>query len=186
MPGTVQMKRGVAIYLHSLRVSCHLVRHGKHTNELHNGILYLLDLLSRFPPALRTMHILLLGKTPLDAECATLSHAVYHVLADIVPPGLISNNDRRRFEGSRLLFCLLIEKSKHLRLSSEDCQALPFSSYFHIVKVRRTATGEPAPYIEIGGAMPTTLASLTHRSIAQEDLESLSLPQTSSTYRRVA
>lgn len=103
MPELAQSKRGMSIYLSSLRVFCRLVRHGKHTEELHDGILHLLDLLSRFPPALRAMHILLHGKTPTQQECGALSYTLYHVLADIVPPDLINKDDSRRFEGSRML-----------------------------------------------------------------------------------
>jgi hypothetical protein len=84
--------------------------------SIQDAVLHLISLLTRFPPALRTVHILMNGKSPRASECAALSQSICEVLKSLVPRDLIRDDDRRVFEGSRLLFGYILDKAKLIRL----------------------------------------------------------------------
>ena len=81
------------------------------------------------------------GKTPRACERAALTQALYEVLKDAVPAQLIKSDMTRLFEGARLLFGLILEKAKHLKLK-EDAQ-MPYISSLKVLDVRNAFTMEP-------------------------------------------
>ena len=80
--------------------------------EDQDAVLYILYLLTRFPPAVRAMHVLTLGEIPQLSERAALSQCLYEVLHDVVPIAVIKYDRLRYLEGPRLLFGLVLEKAK--------------------------------------------------------------------------
>lgn len=81
------------------------------------------------------------GKAPRPCERAALAQSLYEVLKDVVPAQLIKSDMTRLFEGSRLLFGLILEKAKHLKLK-EDVQ-MPYISSLKVLDLRNTFTMEP-------------------------------------------
>ena len=110
----------------------------EHPNQ--DAILHIFNLLTRFPPAVRAIHILMNGKTPRFCERAALTQALYEVLKDVVPLRLVGLDEGRIFEGTRLLLGLVLEKAKHLKLS-EDAQ-MPYISSLKVLDLRNTFTME--------------------------------------------
>lgn len=88
-----------------------------------DAFLHMIDLLVRFPPALRTMFILMNGKTPRPIECSALSQAIYETLHDMIPLDLVQSDKSRLFEGARLFFGLVLDKAKFLTLPKEISSA---------------------------------------------------------------
>lgn len=84
--------------------------------KMQDAILYVFELLTQIPPALRCLHILIQGKTPITMKCAALSQAILAVLDD----HLITKDHPRLFEGSRLIFGYILQTAKLLRKISED------------------------------------------------------------------
>lgn len=140
IPSIAQSPRGVAMFLSSLRVLTHLIESKNMLAPIQDCILHLFDVLTQFPPATRCLHILMHGRTPTFAECAALSDAMFHLLEEVVPEKLINCDVRRRFEGSRLLFGLLLEKANYLKL--DDDLELPYLAAHKVMNVRCTKTGE--------------------------------------------
>lgn len=110
---------------------CHLVKHSKESSVLAQGVLYFLDLVTYFPPAVRTMHTLLEGNTPASSDCAALSHALFCILTNMVPARLIAEDQGRYFEGARLLFGLLFSKAKNFYSAEMDNVSMPHR-YFQV------------------------------------------------------
>jgi hypothetical protein len=81
------------------------------------------------------------GKSPLPSERAALAQALYEVLKDVVPAQLIKSDMARLFEGARLLFGLILEKAKNVKLK-EDMQ-MPYISSMKVLDLRNTFTMEP-------------------------------------------
>lgn len=104
-------------------------------------VIHVFNLLTKFPPAVRALHILMNGKTPRLCERAAFSQAIYQVLKELVPRKLINSDDSRIFEGTRLLFGLILEKSKHLKLA--DGSQPPYISALKVLDLRNTFTMEP-------------------------------------------
>lgn len=63
------------------------------------------------------------------------------ILKDILPSQLINSDPRRYLEGSRLLFGLILEKAKQIKL--EDMQEMPYLSSANVFDLRNTFTMEP-------------------------------------------
>jgi hypothetical protein len=70
-----------------------------------------------------------------------LAQALYEVLKDAVPAQLIKSDMARLFEGARLLFGLILEKAKHVKLK-EDMQ-MPHISSMKVLDLRNSFTMEP-------------------------------------------
>jgi hypothetical protein len=93
--------------------------------EVQQGaILHMIHLLTRFPPAVRAAYIIMRGETPRPPERAALVQCLYEVLKDVVPLRIVHSNTKRLLEGSRLLFGLILEKAKNLKVSKnvDDAQ----------------------------------------------------------------
>ncbi|KAE9366198.1 hypothetical protein N431DRAFT_549163 [Stipitochalara longipes BDJ] len=136
-----QTMRGMAMLLSSLRVFTDRIGAKKMEHPTQDAVLHIFNLLTRFPPAVRTIHILMNDKTPRACERAALAQALYEVLKDMVPVQLIKSDMTRLFEGARLLFGLILEKAKHVKLKA-DVQ-MPYISSLKVLDLRNTFTMEP-------------------------------------------
>jgi hypothetical protein len=136
-----QSDRGMAMMLSTLRILGELISARQMDYASQDAVLHVIYLLTRFPPAIRTLHILMNGKTPRPCERAALCQALYEVLKDVVPMQLIKSDPKRIMEGSRLLFGLILEKSKHLKLEGDT--KMPYISSLEVRDLRNTFTMEP-------------------------------------------
>ncbi|KAK0202192.1 hypothetical protein DFS33DRAFT_1060450 [Desarmillaria ectypa] len=105
-PCTVQTPRGMSAFLASLYRLCALVAVKGSAAE--RRVISSLYTITRFPPAARTLAVLLRNKNPLPEERAALSEAIFHALRDFIPAGIegpvqISTNPGRLFEAARIL-----------------------------------------------------------------------------------
>ncbi|KAK3715697.1 hypothetical protein LTR37_006922 [Vermiconidia calcicola] len=92
-PEVVQSDRGIAMFLSSLRVFASLVQEmGREDDRSQDSVLHTFDLLTTFPPALRTLNIIIQGKTPTPSESSALSHVVFRVLESFVPTEIIGTD----------------------------------------------------------------------------------------------
>ncbi|KAL1608137.1 hypothetical protein SLS60_003076 [Paraconiothyrium brasiliense] len=139
-----QSERGLANFLSSLRVFIGLGHPRKMEEAEQDAVLHLLMLLTKFPPAVRAVHILMRGEMTQPSERAAIVQSVYEVLKEVVPLQVVNNEPTRLLEGSRLLFGLILEKAKHLKLtmqSREDLQ-LPYTGSYTIYELRNLITME--------------------------------------------
>lgn len=108
-----------------------------------DAILHMIHLLTRFPPAVRTAYMLMRGETPLSLERAALAQCLYEVLKSVVPLRIVQSDPKRLFEVSRLLFGLILEKAKNLKMSKvNDPGRLPYVG-MRVYDLRNTITMEP-------------------------------------------
>jgi hypothetical protein len=119
-----QSDRGMSNLLSTLRVFSHLTSGGAMKEAQQDAILHMIHLLTRFPPAVRAAYIIMRGETPRPPERAALVQCLYEVLKDVVPLRIVHSNTKRLLEGSRLLFGLILEKAKNLKVSKnvDDAQ----------------------------------------------------------------
>ncbi|KAH7330116.1 hypothetical protein BKA65DRAFT_51346 [Rhexocercosporidium sp. MPI-PUGE-AT-0058] len=136
----VQSTRGVAMLLSSLRIFTERIsaRHMELPNQ--DAVLHVVNILTRFPPAVRAVQILMSGKSPRSSERAALSQALYEVLKEVVPMQLIKSDPGRYFEGTRLLLGLILDKAKQLKLQASDL--MPYISSMSVLDLRNTFTME--------------------------------------------
>ncbi|KAJ4303176.1 hypothetical protein N0V90_002069 [Kalmusia sp. IMI 367209] len=120
-----------------------LVHPQKMEEQEQDAVLHILMLLTKFPPAVRAVQILMRGETPQASERAAIVQCIYEVLKDIVPLRVVNNDSTRLLEGSRLLFGLVIEKAKHLKLSMHDQDQLPYVGSLKVHELRNLITMEP-------------------------------------------
>jgi hypothetical protein len=140
-PPVLQSERGTAMFLSALRVFAHVFE--QEDARYQDAVLHVFDLLVKFPPAVRALHVLINGKTPTPPECASLSHAIYQALDGMIPTALIGTNHRRTFEGFRLLFGFLLEKARSLKLGDDVGEAqLPYLSGLKELDLRDRMTLE--------------------------------------------
>lgn len=107
-----QSERGTAMFLSSLRVFCHFFGSSIADDRLRDSVLHVFHALSAFPPAVRTLHILLDDKTPSLSECAAFAQSCYETVHEMVPPRLIGSNNGRIFEGACLFFGYLAGRAR--------------------------------------------------------------------------
>ena len=138
-----QSDRGISNLLSTLRVFAGLTSGGTMEEAQQDAVLHTLHLLTRFPPAVRAAYILMRGETPRSPERAALAQCVYEVLKAVVPLRIIQSNPMRLFEGSRLLFGLILEKAKNMKISSvTDHPHLPYVG-MRVYDLRNQITMEP-------------------------------------------
>lgn len=111
-----QTDRGISALLSTLRVFADLTAGDNMDDARQDAILHLLYLLTRFPPAVRAAYILMRGETPDTSERAALSLCIYEILKTVIPLKTVRSNAKRLYEGSRLLFGLIFEKAKNLKV----------------------------------------------------------------------
>lgn len=143
-PDVVQSVRGMAILLSSLRVFASIVQDMQEDESLQDSVLRIFDLLTKFPPALRALHILIQGKMPNACESAALSNAIYGALCRFISTFtyIIGSDHTRVFEGGRLLFGYILDKARALKLSRDDDVELPYFQGFRTLDLRDCTTGE--------------------------------------------
>ncbi|KAI7775698.1 hypothetical protein LA080_006427 [Diaporthe eres] len=134
-PSTAQSDRGMAMFLSTLRMP----------------VYYAFDELTRFPPALRCLHILVSGQTPTLFDCAAMSQSLFEVLKTYVEMDAITQDPARLFEGSRLVFGYILQSAKSLHRvmdgsvpnGDEGGNELRYTSAFHTYDIRDHKTHEP-------------------------------------------
>ena len=136
-PEVPQSDRGVAMFLSSLRVFSHLLKTNSIPDEHRDRVVYVFDLLCSFPPAVSALHLLIQGRTISRSACAALSQAFYCVLEDLGHRKLIKNDNARLFEGSRLVFGLIMEKANQLKPTNFVVPA--YSEQIHKVQFQTSA-----------------------------------------------
>jgi hypothetical protein len=144
-PSIKQSDRGTAMFLSSLRVAVSLVQDMEDDSAAQDAFLHMFDILGSFPPALRTLYLLIQGKTPSPSECAALSHVCFHVLEAFMPEDLIGPTDQRLFEGSRLFFGFLLEKGRSVKLHESQLAGphkWPYLSALQVSELRDSITNE--------------------------------------------
>jgi len=142
-PPVPQSDRGTALMLSSLYVFAATVQEMS-DDRASDSVLHVFDLLTRFPPALRALYLLVQGKTPTPAESAALSHAVFETL-DFVPASIVGTDRTRIFEGSRLPSGYILEKARTLKLPG-DTKHLPYITAFSTLDLRDHFTTEPVMF----------------------------------------
>lgn len=146
-PPVKQSDRGTAMFLACLRLTASLMEDmgDDEDHAAQDAVLHILDLMSAFPPAVRTLFILGQGKTPNASECAALSHVFFTILERFMPVELVGNDRKRLFEGSRLLFGFPFEKARGVKLHSSQLAnpaILPYLNAFKVCELRDCATNE--------------------------------------------
>ena len=142
-PDVLQSDRGMAMFLSSLRVFSSIVQDMRDDDKSQDAVLHAFDLLTKFPPALRTLYILIRGRTPTAADSAALSQAMFEMLNSFMPNAIIGTDRSRVFEGSRLFFGFVLEKARTLKLSeSAETGTLPYLDSFQTSVVRDHRTTE--------------------------------------------
>lgn len=138
-----QSDRGIACLLSTLRVFISLTSGRAMEDERQDAVLHMIYLLTRFPPAVRAIYILMRGETPPSAERAALAQSIYEVLKSVVPLRVVGSDPLRFFEGSRLLFGLILEKAKNLKITkANNAMNLPYVS-MSVYDLRNMITMEP-------------------------------------------
>ncbi|KAF2789615.1 hypothetical protein K505DRAFT_341133 [Melanomma pulvis-pyrius CBS 109.77] len=138
-----QSDRGLSNFLSSLRVFSELLGTREMEDSDRDSVLHVIHLLTRFPPAVRAFYTISEGRTPSDCECATICQCIYEVLKDVVPLVMVKLNPLRLFEGSRLLFGLILDKAKHLKTAMHEQEGLPYADAMKVQELRNMITMEP-------------------------------------------
>lgn len=152
-PSTPQSDRGMALFLSSLRVFTSILQDLQSEESVRDAAYYVFEEFTRFPPALRCLHILVGGQTPTIFECAALSQSVFHVVKTYMHLEMdaITRDPARLFEGSRLIFGFILQSAKSIRKIPEGGRAneeevasgLRYTSAFHTYDIRDHMTHEP-------------------------------------------
>ena len=119
-----QSDRDFANLLSTLRTFTDITSGRNMEEDQQDATLRILHLMMRFPPAVRAAYILMRGETPRPSECAALSQALYETLKEVVPLAIVSNDPLRFFEGTCLLFGLILGKAKKLRVNPSNNSAV--------------------------------------------------------------
>ncbi|KAH5558945.1 peptidylprolyl isomerase [Parastagonospora nodorum] len=138
-----QSDRGISNLLSTLRVFTNLTSGRAMEDERQDAVLHMIYLLTQFPPAVRAIYILMRGETPPSAERAALAQSIYEVLKSVVPLRVVGSDPLRFFEGSRLLFGLILEKAKNLKITNaNNATSLPYVG-MSVYDLRNMITMEP-------------------------------------------
>ncbi|KXT06246.1 hypothetical protein AC578_9181 [Pseudocercospora eumusae] len=148
-PNVQQTERGTAMFLSALRVFCHLVPSKDADRRMKDAVLHVFDLLTNFPPALRSLLVLIDGKTPTTAESSALAHGVYEAIHNIImPTGIIGTDKARVFEGARLFFGFVLEKARSVKLPDTVKDGdLPYLSAFDTIEIKDFKTSEAIKHV---------------------------------------
>lgn len=151
LPSLPQSNRGMAAFLASLRVFAHIVGAEDFDDRHQNETLRLFHLVTRFPPAVRALHILMDGKRLRPNESAALVQSVAAVTTDLIPPGLIGDDVSRSLEGTRLLLGLILRRAHQAVMKEDQDESVrhrtglkrPYIAAYHTVDVMDAKTLEP-------------------------------------------
>lgn len=150
-PSTPQSDRGMAMFLSTIRVFASILQDMESEESARDAVYYAFDEITRFPPALRCLHILVSGRTPTVFDCAAMSQSLFEVLKTYVEMDAITQDPARLFEGSRLVFGYILQSAKSLRRTMDfsttdgekEATVLRFTSAFHTYDIRDHKTHEP-------------------------------------------
>ncbi len=145
---SVQSDRGMAAFLASLRVFTHIIGTDEFDDYRQNEVLRIVHALTRFPPAVRSAHILMDGKTLRTNESAALVQSIAAVAEELIPMDLISNDRRRSLEGARLVFGIILHSvrspdSRDLDKVDVSNTTLPYITGYQTADLRDGRTMEP-------------------------------------------
>lgn len=131
-----------------------------------NEILGIIHQLTRFPPTVRAMHIVMSGKSLRNNESAAIVQSFDAILQTMIPLKLIGDECGRVLEGSRLLFGLFISKMRKEKTTTKEntAKAPPYFPYvkgYHTADLRDVKLNDPVSCMPV----QTTLASSTTMSI---------------------
>jgi hypothetical protein len=141
----------MAAVLASLRVFAHIIGSTDIDDLQQNELLHLVHIITRFPPAVRAVHILMQGKSLQFNESAALVHSLAAATKALIPMDLLANDARRSLEGSRLCLGLILSRAQQ-RASNRNSAAnltpgkpntMPYISSYHTVDLRDVKTLEP-------------------------------------------
>ncbi|KAG6918191.1 hypothetical protein DXG01_015979 [Tephrocybe rancida] len=123
-PSTPQTSRGMAALLASLFVLSEMVRKQGLASE--NKVLAALYSITRFPPAVRALGVLLLNIVPQPQEKAALSEALFYALKEFLhaAPPAFTINPSRRFETARILLGHILSITDVVNVSVRPLQCL--------------------------------------------------------------
>lgn len=151
-PAVKQSDRGIAMLLSSLRVFASNVQ--EMNDQRKDAIYHVFDLLSGFPPALRSLHLLVQGRSVTSMESSALSCALFEILQSYIPTEIIGTDQSRLFEGGRLLFGFILEKARVLTLAEAAHEGhaaavakMPYLSAFSAVDLQDVKTMEAVIHI---------------------------------------
>jgi hypothetical protein len=108
-----QSDRGMAAFLASLRAFSHII--GSEAFEdyrQNNKVLRVVHALTRFPPTVRVIQILMDGKTLLPNESAAAVQSFAAVSEELIPAKLTANDARRSLECARLTLGLVLHNMR--------------------------------------------------------------------------
>ena len=162
-----QTDRGLASLLSTLRVFTELTANGSMEDERRDAVLHMVHVLTQFPPATRGAHILMRGETPGLPERAALAQCLYEILKNVVPLQTIRSDTKRLFEGSRLLFGLILEKAKQMKITNGNA-GLPYIG-MKIYDLRNLTTMQPV----LSQSVQTTIGLVDagfHEAFAEQGL----------------
>lgn len=149
MPQT-QSERAMAALLASLRVFTHIIGTEEYDDVRQNEILRIFHLLTKFPPTVRAVHILMDGKTLQANESAALVQSLGAVAEELIPMTLIANDMTRSLEGARLVLGLVlhhagVQHNKQLEAANAHTanRKLPYISAYRTIDLRDIKTLEP-------------------------------------------
>ena len=134
------------MFLSSLRMAVHLINRCERAEKaeaFHDSALHVLHVLTRFPPAVRTLHILLEGSMPGPEECAALVQACYEVVAGMMATSVVARDRDRTLEGSRLFFGTLLCKSKEFAFCDGRESMLAYVCSMRAAHLTNSETVEP-------------------------------------------
>ncbi|KAK7946998.1 uncharacterized protein PG986_011319 [Apiospora aurea] len=182
-PIASQSNRGISIFLSSLWVFTSLVQGMEDDESSQDAVLHVFDRLTNFPPALRTLYMLIQGTSPTAIEIGALCQAMYEVLDGLMAnfTQTIGSDHSRVFEGSRLLFGFMLEKAKALQASQKDSPVYPYSQKLrnYILLDQRTREGLRNPHQTSQGLMEASLAEyLQTAGLLETDEQQVSIEAT--------
>ena len=110
-----------------------------------NEVLGLVHQLTKFPPTVRAMHIVMSGQSLKSNESAAIVQSFDAVLQTLIPLSLIGNDCGRVLEGSRLLFGLILARMrKEKSETGEDAMTrFPYIKSYHTVDLRDVKLNDP-------------------------------------------
>ncbi|KZT04649.1 uncharacterized protein LAESUDRAFT_814008 [Laetiporus sulphureus 93-53] len=145
-PSVGQSDRGMATFLSSLLVFANYLSTADQNTEQQNmkhRMLHHLLALTCFPPAVRSLYILIQNETVQPEEMRALSDTMYHLALDVAHPQITKGDTSRVFEGARIMFGVLIERTKRIFTLPQHDQEISTIPVFQDVTLACELSGEP-------------------------------------------
>lgn len=132
----------------------HVISSKEFGDHEQNEVLGLVHQLTRYPPTVRAIHVLMGGKTLQQNESAAIIQSFDAVLQIMIPRQIIQNDATRVLEGSRLLFGLILarmrkEKAKNDGEGTDQQRSFAYIKGYHTADIRDFKLGEPVSGIAV-------------------------------------